>query len=201
MNTLTAQLTFIGRASVKIKYSDGFVVYVDPYAGNPSDYSDPADLILVTHQHGDHNQIQLVNRKDETLIIQCPFDITRGKTYRHAKFELYASAAYNTNHAIDQCCGFVIQRKAITVYHSGDTSNCEEMKLLKPYKIDYALLCMDGYYNMGISEAETVAATIDARIVIPIHTHKEDLYDPSTAERFEYASKRIVEPGQTIELT
>lgn len=53
-----AELTYFGRSSVKIKTASGLVVYIDPYA--PGDYSEPADLILVTHGHIDHNRVKLI---------------------------------------------------------------------------------------------------------------------------------------------
>jgi len=62
----SAELTYFGRSSVKIKTASGLVVYIDPYA--PGDYSEAADLILVTHGHSDHNRVNLVARKSATVI-------------------------------------------------------------------------------------------------------------------------------------
>ena len=63
-----AKLLYMGRNSFRIIGARGTVVYVDPYAGD--DYDIPADLILVTHQHSDHNAISKVARKPECLVIQ-----------------------------------------------------------------------------------------------------------------------------------
>ena len=42
--------------------------YIDPYAGDGYDL--PADLILVSHGHPDHNAVDLINnRKDDCQII------------------------------------------------------------------------------------------------------------------------------------
>jgi L-ascorbate metabolism protein UlaG (beta-lactamase superfamily) len=47
-----AKLSFQGHGSFRIKTDNNLVIYVDPYVG--SGYDIPADIILVTHQHGDH---------------------------------------------------------------------------------------------------------------------------------------------------
>jgi L-ascorbate metabolism protein UlaG (beta-lactamase superfamily) len=60
-----AKLLYQGYGSYRITAADGCVIYVDPYAGDG--YNESADFILVTHQHGDHNQIQLVKQKPGAL--------------------------------------------------------------------------------------------------------------------------------------
>lgn len=61
--TVTAldSMLYIGHATVKIKTAQKQVIYIDPYqSGN---YSDSADVVLITHQHADHNNLSLVMRK------------------------------------------------------------------------------------------------------------------------------------------
>ena len=50
-----AKMLYQGHGSYRFTLDDGTVVYVDPFAGEGYDL--PADLILVTHEHFDHNQI------------------------------------------------------------------------------------------------------------------------------------------------
>jgi len=62
-------LTFIGHASMKIKTEEGAVIYIGPdYKG---DYSEEVDLILVTHEHQDHNQVGLCKPNDGCKIIRA----------------------------------------------------------------------------------------------------------------------------------
>ncbi|MDD6038653.1 MAG: MBL fold metallo-hydrolase, partial [bacterium] len=59
MSRLYARMTFIGHASVKIKTTTGKVIYIDPYFPTKFSYREPADFILVTHGHSDHNNMSL----------------------------------------------------------------------------------------------------------------------------------------------
>ena len=63
---MNAELTLIGHASMKIKTAEGVVIYIDPYY--EGDYSEPADIILSTHEHHDHNAIDLVTRKEDCTV-------------------------------------------------------------------------------------------------------------------------------------
>ena len=53
INGVSDSLHFIGHASFEIKTSDGKIIYIDPFQGTSADYTDSADIILVTHGHGD----------------------------------------------------------------------------------------------------------------------------------------------------
>ncbi|MBI9014822.1 MAG: hypothetical protein JEZ08_21515 [Clostridiales bacterium] len=40
------------------------VLYIETYSGTDLDYKTPAELVFVTHQHGNHNQVQKVTLKE-----------------------------------------------------------------------------------------------------------------------------------------
>ena len=71
------KLLFQGHGSFRLTTNSDQVIYVDPYAGEG--YDVPADLILVTHQHGDHNQVQLCAQKPDCRIITNAEALAGGK--------------------------------------------------------------------------------------------------------------------------
>ena len=194
------ELTLIGRASVKIDLKNGKRIYIDPFAGEGSDYSEPADLVLVTHQHGDHNKVDLVTMAEGGEVIQCPNDIKAGESIETQGIEIIAVPGYNENHPKEVNCGFVIKVDGVTIYHSGDTSMIEEMGELTAYNIDYAMICMDDYYNMGPEEAMEVAEVVQPRVVIPIHSSPQGMFDQEVVDRFSYEETIVLEPGASTVL-
>jgi len=193
-------LTNLGRASIKLKLADGRVIYIDPYAGGPSAYKEPADLVLVTHQHDDHNRVSLCTMKDGGEIIQCPRNMKAGDEKTSQGVKITAVAAYNKNHSAGSSCGFVLDIDGFKIYHSGDTSMVDEMKALKDMKLDYALLCTDGYYNMGPEEAMEVAATIGAKHVIPIHSSPSGLYSQENCDKVNLDNVVNVKLNESVSL-
>lgn len=194
------ELTMIGRASVKLKLSDDKIIYIDPYAGTSGDYAEPADLLLITHDDSDHNDVSLVNLKDDAKIFQGIANIQPGETITEKGVQITAVDAYNGNHPKGSGVGFILKFNGITLYHSGDTSYFEEMSTWPSYKIDYALLCMDGYYNMAPEEALKVAEAIAPKWVIPMHTDKAADYNATNADAFNSPLKVNLKPGETLKL-
>ena len=64
-----AEILFQGHGSFRVTAGDGTVIYIDPYAGEG--YDIPADMILVSHEHSDHNQVDLVTRKAGGRILRA----------------------------------------------------------------------------------------------------------------------------------
>ncbi len=197
---LTVVLNMLGRASVRLDYSDGKVVYIDPYLGSAKNYEVEADLVLVTHQHIDHNAVERVTLKADTKIVECPTDIRVGMKETVKGIEIIAVEAYNNNHTANESCGFIIKYGDIVIYHSGDTSTTRQMASMADFEIDYAMLCMDGYFNMGPEEAMAVTDLIKPGAVIPIHTAQNGSYDKDNVMAFTHPLKMDVKPGQSVVL-
>jgi hypothetical protein len=193
-------LNYFGRASVRLDLDDGRVIYIDPYSGSGTAYQPEADLVLVTHQHTDHNVVSKVTLKEDGQVIECPYDIKSGETIAFDDITIEAVEAYNVNHNEQLCCGYIITIDDIVIYHAGDTSTTEQMESLKDYEIDYALLCMDDFYNMGPEEAMAVSDLIGAYAVIPIHTSADYSYDTIHASEYTNDNRINVLPSNALEL-
>jgi len=195
-----AKLLFQGHGSFRITTDENVVIYVDPFVGEGYDL--PADIILVTHQHGDHNQVDKVAKKDGCTVIQSYDAIKDGE---HQSFKLgnvfiNAVPAYNKNHSRNQCVGYILEFDGIKLYAAGDTSTTEEMKDFSKLKLDYALLPIDGIYNMDPAEATKCAEIIGARYAIPIHMKPGALFDEDMAAKFTAKNRLIVKAGEEITL-
>ena len=193
------KLLFQGHGSYRLTGDDDRVIYVDPYRGKG--YDAPADIILVTHQHGDHNKVKRCTRKPECRIITNEEALAGGK---HNSFDIdgiqvQAVEAGNKRHDPKKCVGFVITMGGLKIYASGDTSKTEQMTNLADMRIDYALFPGDGLFNMGPDEAAECARIVGAKHNILIHLFPGQSYSEKGG-KWDAPDKIILEPGDEIEL-
>lgn len=194
------KLLYQGHGSLRLISQTGIVIYIDPYAGEGYDL--PADILLVTHQHGDHNQIKLVTQKQDCVVITNEEALSGGTHQRFSigNIEIESVEASNKNHDPKSCVGYIITIDGIKIYAAGDTSKTAQMESLSSMEIDYALLPCDGVYNMDLQEAAECAEIINAKHNIPIHMKPGALFDRELAEKFDAPNRLIVEAGEEIVL-
>ena len=199
------KLTFLGHASMKIVTKDGVVIYLDP-AFAPGNYSEAADIILVSHHHGDHDNVALVNKKSDCLILDNAVMLQNGnyQTTVIKGVKITAVPAYNKNHKKEESVGFLLSWADIKFYFGGDTSETQEMVTFADLGIDYAILPIDGVYNMNPEQADHCNELIKPRIFIPIHNDPRSMKDGKEYDtNFDLLkSTNIVRlaHGQTIDL-
>jgi L-ascorbate metabolism protein UlaG (beta-lactamase superfamily) len=195
-----AQLYYQGHGSYRIASKDGHVLYLDPFAGDG--YDVPADLILVTHQHQDHNHVDKPARKPGCKVISNVEALAGGayQSFDEGWVCIEATKAANKNHDPRECVGYLITIDGVLIYAAGDTSKIPEMQELAQRNIDYAILPADGIYNMGLEEAAECATIIGAKHNIPVHLAPGRLYSKRRAAKWTAPNKLLVEPGQTIDL-
>lgn len=191
-------LTYLGHASVKIVTADGTVIYIDPNYKD-ADYSDEADIVLVTHGHDDHMPCKAVVMKEDATEITWREAHPSPDVYEKFEIngiEIEAVPATNINHNIDSCVGYIITVDGIKIYHAGDTSMIDSMGELTGKEIDFAMYPIDGEYNMDAQEASEVANLVNAKYNIPIHEF--DQGDTRKSDNFQPNSRLVLEYGDTI---
>lgn len=195
-----AEILYQGHGSLRLKTSNGKIVYIDPFAGEG--YDQPADVILVTHQHMDHNRINKPAKKKDCVIIQNMDALVKGeyKSFNLQDIEIKAVPAYNNHHDRKECVGYLVTVDGVKIYFSGDTSETAEMKQMPPEKIDYVFLPTDGFFNMDIEEAVKCSEIIGAKHSIPIHMKPGFLFSERKAAKYNGVGKLVMKPGETIEL-
>ena len=197
------KLLYQGHGSLRITTEDNKVIYIDPYAGEGYDL--PADLILVSHGHPDHNAVDLIaSRSDDCQIITNTDAMVKGeyKTYDLGFATVEAvQAGNNKNHDINVSVGWLVTLLGgISIYATGDTSTTEQMSELANRDIHYAFFVCDGKFNMDLEEASACAELVQARHSIPYHMAPGQLFDRERAEKFEGPGKMIIAAGEEIEL-
>lgn len=195
-----AKLFYQGHASLRIETNDGHVIFVDPFAGEG--YSYPADMVLITHEHYDHNGINLVKLKETAVIIRAKDALIDGQYLDFDYFGVHVQAvpATNKNHPINECVGYLITVDGTLLYVAGDTDYVPYMQEIGKMGVDYAFLPIDGVFNMGPEEASRCAEIIKPHHLIPYHMHPGMLFDIKQDMKVTYEKAMLVRPNDLIDL-
>lgn len=195
-----ATLLYQGHGSLRLTTDGEKVIYIDPFAGEG--YDKPADLILVTHQHYDHNRLELPAKNPGCVTWQNT-DALQNGAYQTLTLDfatVEAVEAYNHHHPKAECVGFIVTVDNVSIYFAGDTAETEEMAKMAARKLDYAVLPMDYTYTMDIDEAIRCAKLIGAKHTIPVHMAPGKLFDRARAEKFTAPGALVVTAGEEIRL-
>jgi L-ascorbate metabolism protein UlaG (beta-lactamase superfamily) len=206
------RMTFIGHGTLMFEFG-GLVIHVDP-VGQYADYSKlpKADLILVTHEHGDHLDpavIEKISKDDTALVLSeaCAKRVRKGtvmkngdvKTVRGLRIE--AVPAYNIVHMRRSGQpfhpkgvgnGYVILFGQTRVYVAGDTENVPEMAKLAG--VDIAFLPMNVPYTMTPEMVAAAARVLKPKILYPYHfgdTDTSKLVELLKGEEIEVRIRRL----------
>lgn len=180
------KITFIGHGTLMLAYG-GKVIDIDPvsmyadYAALPK-----ADLILVTHEHGDHldaKAIQAVSTASTALIVNQGSAkalpnatiMKNGDAKTILGISIEAVPAYNLEksfHPKGNGNGYILTFGDKRVFVAGDTENVPEIKALK--NIDVAFLPMNLPFTMTPEQVADVAKAMKPKVLYPYHFGNTD---------------------------
>ena len=177
------------------------VIYFDPWKLAPG--SPVADMIFVSHDHGDHCSPDDVKKISgpQTVVIANPSAAAKlpgsrmirpGEKITVGDVTVEAVPAYNINkfrspgnpfHPKNaEHNGYIITVGGERLYHAGDTDHIPEMS---GFRCDVALLPVSGTYVMTAEEAAEAARSIKPLAAIPMHYGDADVAGTrADAERF-----------------
>ncbi len=186
-------ITFIGHGTLMLEFG-GKVIHVDPWS-RLADYTHlpKADLILLTHHHGDHLDSKALEQvrtaKSVVLLTEmCAQQVKDGVVMKNGDvrtvlgINVTAVPAYNIVHKREtgqpfhpkgEGNGYVLTIGDKRIYIAGDTENTPEMKALK--NIDVAFLPMNLPYTMTPEMVADAARTFRPRILYPYHYGTTDV--------------------------
>ncbi len=186
------KISFLGHGTIMMNFG-GKVIHVDPYS-KTADYTKlpKADLILITHEHGDHLDSAAIDavKKETTGIILtqiCFNKIKQGEVMKNGDvktvsgIKIEAVPAYNIAnkrpdgnpyHPKGEGNGYILTFGDKRFYIAGDTENIPEMKTFK--NIYCAFLPMNLPYTMTPEMTADAARSIKPEILYPYHTGETD---------------------------
>ena len=185
-------ISFIGHGTLMFTLGEK-VIHIDPVS-READYSTlpDADLILITHEHGDHldaSAVAEISKAGTEIVVSSSCEgrldgarvMKNGDAATVGGFAIEAIPAYNIvnmrsegmpYHPKGGGNGYVITLGDLRVFVAGDTENTPEMKALQD--IDVAFLPMNLPYTMTPEMVADAAKAFRPRILYPYHYGQTD---------------------------
>jgi L-ascorbate metabolism protein UlaG (beta-lactamase superfamily) len=185
-------ITFVGHGTIMMSFG-GRIIHVDPVT-QMADYAKmpKADLILITHEHPDHFDLNAINliKTAKTKIVTTETVARQISDVNIMKYgdvrtieglRIEAVPAYNLVnmrspgnpfHPRGIGNGYIITFGNKRLYIAGDTENTTEMKNLRD--IDIAFLPMNLPYTMTPEMVADAAKALRPKILYPYHYGKTD---------------------------
>jgi L-ascorbate metabolism protein UlaG (beta-lactamase superfamily) len=202
-------ISFIGHGTLMFQF-DGKTIQVDPW-GKLADYSvlPKADLILITHGHGDHLDTAAIRKTSKTgtvllATLEVAEKIKQGEVMKNGDIKTVAGMmieavpAYNSTsgkerfHPKGKGNGYLIHFGNKKVYVAGDTEDIPEMAELKD--IDIAFLPVNQPYTMLPEQMAHAVELFKPSIVYPYHFGETDMEKVKELLKPFINTKLIVKP-------
>lgn len=160
--------TCIGHAKFLIELENGMRIVTDPYdrtCGYPVTPV-PADVVLVSHGHHDHNAVDTIPGTPRVIDAAGTYDLGDGVTL--TAIESFHDDAEGRKRGKNLL--FRLHAEGLTVLHLGDLGHIptpEQRMQLAP--ADVVMIPVGGFYTIDAAAAKETAALLRARVVLPMH--------------------------------
>ncbi len=163
------KIKWLGHACFLITSRDGLRVITDPYAvGGGINYSpikETADVVVVSHDHGDHSNVSTVQGKPE---------VVKGSGTRTARgiqfngIASYHDASQGTQRGLNTVFCFAINNMKLC--HLGDLGHALDPEQVNEIgAVDILFVPVGGFYTIDASVASRVCDQLKPKVVIPMH--------------------------------
>jgi L-ascorbate metabolism protein UlaG (beta-lactamase superfamily) len=208
-------LRWHGQSFFDLETSQGTRIAFDPHAIEAyGRITAKADLVLVSHLHNDHTQVDVIENKDKKVIYGLKGSGKKvewnrvDEQFRDAHVRtvgVYHDAAQGMERGKNAV--FIVEVDGLRIVHLGDLGHLlteEQVKQIGP--VDVLMIPVGGVYTLNGSEAKQVVEQLKPRqYVIPMH-YGTKVYDDllpvdefledqpkEDVKRFELTNKLVVE--------
>jgi L-ascorbate metabolism protein UlaG (beta-lactamase superfamily) len=188
------RVTWYGHSCVAVE-TGSKTVLIDPFiSGNPqAAHIDvgriAADLVLITHGHGDHvlDAEAILKRTGATLVsnyeivswfekkgISGAVGMNLGGAAVVQGLKVRMTIAHHSSELPDGSYGgnpggFVVEGPDGTFHHAGDTALTMDMRLVQRHRPRFACLPIGDHFTMGVDDAVEAASLMGVDTVLAIH--------------------------------
>lgn len=167
VNILFMDIIYLGHSSFRIK-GKTMTLVTDPFDGKTLGFKFPkteANIVTVSHNHGDHNQSTEVEGNPK--VVDGPGE------YEIGGVSIFGTPTYHDNKKGEERghnTVYSITFENINVCHLGDLGHkLTEEQIGQIGAVDILLIPVGGHYTIDAQQASEVASQLEPKIVIPMH--------------------------------
>ena len=170
------KVRWLGHASFLITSDSGTRIITDPYVvGSGIKYgeiNEAADVVTVSHDHFDHNNVASVGGNPQ--VVKVPLDGKGIKIERVATHHDASGGSERGNNTI-----FSMDIDGVKVCHLGDLGHpLNDQQVADIGKVDVLLIPVGGFFTIDAKVASEVCDRLNPRVIIPMHYKNEKLDFP-----------------------
>jgi L-ascorbate metabolism protein UlaG (beta-lactamase superfamily) len=177
-------IKWYGQAAFLITSGSGLRIITDPFAPNENltygEIAEPADIITVSHDHFDHNNVAGV--KGKPVVMKASGEAKEIKFRGIAAFHDEAAGKQRGSNMI-----FCFSVDGISLCHLGDLGHpLSEKQVAEIGKVDILMIPVGGNYTIDAKVAGEVSSRLSPKIIIPMHFKNDRIpkFPVSTVDDF-----------------
>lgn len=155
--------------------SNDKTIVFDPHDGVSIGIPPPkvkGDIILITHEHFDHNQSKIVE-KEGSIVLR------KGKKIDGIEIESFSSYHdKEKGRKRGEITVFKVKYEDITFCHLGDIGEMDEKLIKEIGNVDILFIPVGGTFTINAEEAMKICKKIKPKVIVPMHYKIEGLSLP-----------------------
>jgi L-ascorbate metabolism protein UlaG (beta-lactamase superfamily) len=165
------KIKWLGHASFLITSEAGIKIITDPYTTSESfiygEIRELADIVTVSHDHGDHNNVAAVRGNPE--VVRGTAKVKGIKFSGIPTYHDNANGSLRGNNTI-----FRFEADGVRVCHLGDLGHSLSSKQTAEIgKVDVLLIPVGGNFTIDARVATEVCGKLAPKVIIPMHFRNE----------------------------
>lgn len=161
------EITYLGQSSFKLRGKSATVITdpFDPKMMGMKFARVSADIVTVSHQHGDHNYLKEIEGEYREFSGPGEYEVKGVKIWGVATFHDSEKGAKRGKNTV-----YRIEIDRISIAHLGDLGHKltnDQVENLDG--VDILMVPVGGFYTINAVEAAAVVSQLEPKIIIPMH--------------------------------
>ena len=190
------KVKWLGHSSFKITSDNGTSVITDPYSAysglSYGEIKESADVVTISHEHGDHNNAAAVQGNPELVKEAAPVEKKGIKFNGVSTYHDDAGGSKRGGNTI-----FCFEIDGVRVCHLGDLGHpLGDKEASEIGKVDVVLTPVGGFFTIDAKTATGVCDQLAPKVIIPMHFKNDKCAFPiSAVDDFLEGKTGVSKPG------